>query len=121
MFSPQRAQAPEGRVLRSAASNSPCQEGTPGVLAAPWWLEIVRELSYQIARVTLLATIASATHASRSDLKFIDLISHQKFAARVITGATRNSARAVTPGGCLADTKTARKALIADSTSGAKG
>src|SRR5277367_3990129 len=72
-------------------------------------------------QVTLLATVASATHASRRDLKFINLSSHQKFAARVTTRATHNSARAATPGGCLAVAKTARKALIAVSTPGAKG
>jgi hypothetical protein len=35
------------------------------------------------AQVTLLATIASATHAASQALIFFTLISHQKLAARV--------------------------------------
>jgi hypothetical protein len=110
--------ASRNRDIRPTLIAAPRQNGTASIFAAPSSLE---DCHIRLARVTLLATIASATRTLGHDWKFITLISHQKLAARVINRATRNSAHAVTPGGCLADEKPERKTLIAISTSGAKG
>jgi hypothetical protein len=94
------------------------QKGSARISAAASLLEICH---IALAGVTLLATIASATHEIERDSNFVTLISHQNLAARVSTLQGEKFAGAVTPDSSLADENTERKAQIPVSTSAAKG
>jgi hypothetical protein len=74
--------------------------GTTRNFAAPPLLE---NCHIGLARVTMLATIASAEHALGQDLNFFNLFSRQKLAPRVSRRHAAKLAGAVTPGSCSAD------------------
>jgi hypothetical protein len=96
----------------------PFQKGTARSFAASSLLDNCHSA---FARVTLLATIASATHDLGLDSNFVISNSHQNLAVRVSTQRGKKFAGAVTPGGSLADENTERKAQIPVSTSASKG
>jgi hypothetical protein len=108
----------EKSAIRHSPAVVPRQKGTARIFTAPWVLEIWH---IALAVVTLLATIASATHELGSDSYFVILISHLNLTARVNGRRGEKFAGAVTPSGSLADENTERKAQIAVSTLAAKG
>jgi hypothetical protein len=94
------------------------QKGTARIFAAPSLLEICH---IALAGVTLLATIASATHAIGLDSSFVTLTSHQNLTARVSRHEGEKFAGAVAPDDSVADDDTERKTQIPVSTYAAKG
>jgi hypothetical protein len=91
---------------------------SPRNFSALW---LLRNCHIALARVTLLATIASATEALGRDSNFVTLISHQNLSARVSRQQEEKFGRAVMRASWLADESTELTAYIPVSTSHSKG
>jgi hypothetical protein len=89
-----------GRNVPQSAPAAPPGKGPVSKFAPP---TLLQNCHIAWARVTLLATIASATHALRHGLKFVTLIPHRKLAARVSRHDETSIAGMVMQVSCLAD------------------